>query len=110
MGRRLLSFAVLLGSAFAVAAPAFAAPAAKEQLVDKVFVRPTPARKVEVAVYRATKADGSLIIRLVAKSGKLVIYSGGGEDDGPSDKDFRDLSFEAVEVAPKVQLLRIDFT
>ncbi|MEO6955024.1 MAG: hypothetical protein ABI321_24705 [Polyangia bacterium] len=69
-----------------------------------------------VTVYRTRTADGGMKLRFAltdtAKKKKpqsVVLYEGGGDDDGPSDKNFRSVDLQAFELPDGSHSVRVDF-
>ena len=73
-------------------------------------------RAATVTVYRARTGDGGLKLRLslVDKARKkkpqsVTLYEGGGDDDGPSDKNFRSVDLQAFALPDGSRSVRVDF-
>ena len=69
-----------------------------------------------VTVYRMRTAEGGLKLRFALtdktkkkKPQSVVLYEGGGDDDGPSDKNFRSLDLQAFELPDGSHSVRVDF-
>ena len=70
----------------------------------------------QVTVHRARMADGGLKLSLSladkAKKKKpqsVTLYEGGGDDDGPSDKNFRSVDLQAFALPDGSRSVRVDF-
>ncbi len=69
-----------------------------------------------VTVHRSRTADGGLKLRfsLVDKAKKkkpqsVTLYEGGGDDDGPSDKNFLGVDLQAFQLPDGSRSVRVDF-
>lgn len=92
------------------AAPAWAGPekeVAATELGGKV--------PVTLTVYRQKQSDGGLKLRMAigAKGDKkpksVVVYEGGADDDGPTDKSFRNVTVEPFALPGGKRGARVDF-
>jgi hypothetical protein len=87
---------------------------AAEQIVAKLSIAPEAGKPtVEVSVVRVSSADGGVAVKVLARTAgakplTLVVYQGGGEEDGAGDKDLRGVSAAAFELGAGKKALRVD--
>jgi hypothetical protein len=94
--------------------PSGRAAADAERTVAKLAIPAGKTTKaMEAWVTRKRADDGGVQVRLVtqgpgSKAQALTIYSGGGDDDGPSDKAVREIKAQAFELPDGQRAIRID--
>src|SRR5689334_7357442 len=65
----------------------------------------------DVVVARVGGKDGGVQIRVKAgKGAPLVVYQGGGDEDGAGDKDVREVNASTFELPAGKKGLRVDMT
>ena len=73
--------------------------------------------KLALSLLRSKQSDGGLKLKLVvsnksdkkAKPQILVVYEGGGDDDGPADKAFRSAALQPYNLPAGTRGVRVDF-
>ena len=114
--RRSLAF----GLVFGLSASAGAAPPSEKEVAAVELGGKAP---VALSLLRARQSDGGLKLRLLVspKDGKpdpkaakkkpvsVMLYEGGGDDDGPSDKAFRNGAIEPFTLPGGQRGVRVDF-
>jgi len=86
---------------------------AAEREVASLGITTEPA--LSVSVTRERDAEGGLRLRLVvqrkgpSKPKSFVLYEGGGDDDGPGDKDFRAVTLTAFNLPAETRGVRVAF-
>jgi hypothetical protein len=86
---------------------------AGDRVVAALDVTSTPA--LNLSVTRQTLPEGGMKLRLLVQraSGKtvksMVLYEGGGGDDGPGEKDFRSVKLSAFDLPAETRGVRVDF-
>jgi hypothetical protein len=88
---------------------------AGEKVIAKLQVPVEEGKPVDVVVSRTGSADGGVMVTLKAKSGTakaqtLVVYQGGGDEDGAGDKDVRGVSAAPFDLPGGKKGLRVDVT
>jgi hypothetical protein len=102
----------LIAITFAIASLPLSAHAAERE-VATLGITSEPA--LSVSVTRERDAEGGLRLRLVvqrkgpAKPKSLVLYEGGGDDDGPGDKDFRSVTLTPLALPAETRGVRVAF-
>jgi len=86
-----------------------------DRQVGKLVLEHEPGKKIELSLTRARTADGGLVVKVVAKGlgpkpVPLVIYQGGGDDDGVGDEDVRGVVLKPFELGNGIKGARIDLT
>ena len=86
-----------------------------DRQVGKLLLEFEPGKKVELVLTRARTTDGGLVVKVVAKGlgpkpQPLIIYRGGGDDDGVGDDDVRGVALKPFELANGQKGARIDLT
>jgi hypothetical protein len=111
----LWQFAMLRVSTLLLAFSSASALAAGAPLVEKEVAHLSIEGHV-VTLQRGKLPDGGLRLRLIVadkqkhkKPQSLVLYEGGGEDDGPSDSDWKNATLDTFELPDGSQAARIDF-
>ncbi len=79
------------------------------ELVATVNISPAPGKpKVDASLLRARREDGGIELSIRLKGQTTSVYSSGGDDDGPSDKDVRSVSVSPFSLPGGKKILRID--
>lgn len=103
-----LAFALSCSSLVAAAGP-------KEKPISRLTLDGEDDQAIELSLVRVVASDGGLTLKLVVrglapKAQTLVIYQGGGEDDGAGDEHFRGAALRAFELGGGQRGARVDFT
>jgi hypothetical protein len=117
MSRRLAVATVASTLALALLPAVSVAAPAKEKTLGRVTLDGDDdgAAPIDLQLVRLFGADGSLTLKLVArglgpKAQTLVIYQGGGDEDGAGEEHFRGAALKAFDVGGGARGARVDFT
>jgi hypothetical protein len=113
MSRRLAVALFSLGLSLSSVVASAAGP--KEKPISRLTLDGEDDQAIDLVLVRVVASDGGLTLKLVVrgiapKPQTLVIYQGGGEDDGAGEEHFRGAALRAFELGGGQAGARVDFT